>query len=115
MIYDLDSHLYLEKSRGPAYGIANPAYKIFLSYTENNVPVIIHVSDDGRYKAASFSKTGLPIEAWPRGKPLRLANGIHDRDGDGVLEKDKEGVPEGKQPTSRKLSCPGEPLVKERQ
>lgn len=84
--WKLDEMGRVKRTVGPYICNVDPRKGAHLAGADGGLGVAVLPSGEGRYRAYRFSATGTASVPWPRGRPLRLTNGMEDENGDGVLE-----------------------------
>ncbi len=84
--WKLDEKGRAVRTVGPFVSNVDPRKGALFAGAEGGLGVAVLPSGEGRYRAYRFSATGTAFTPWPRGRPLRLTNGMEDENGDGVLE-----------------------------
>lgn len=94
-LFDEQGQLY--RTLGPIPGILNPSYPVHFFRTEDGPAVLMHQLPDGRHLTLRFSRTILPVSAWPPQKAIIPAPlgppGLQDKDGDGNWELPPQRLP----------------------
>lgn len=90
-VYHFDAGPRLARTAGPWYGVVEPGAQVALDVTTDGERVAVSARPDGAL-VVRVIRTAGGIEVWAPGRPLRLALGTLDDDGDGRLDGAPGGV-----------------------